>query len=107
MSRSGERRHLSSIPLSLSSMSSCRERMVQGFKAVSPYMHSTRQATLPLCLVHRSLLDQSLTRHFMTLEQHGKVCVEYVWIGGTGSDLRSKGRTVDSVPKSPDHSHDY
>jgi len=59
------------------------------------------QATLPPCLVHRSLLDQSITRHFMTLEQHGKVCVEYVWIGGTGSDLRSKGRTVDSVPKSP------
>mmetsp|Transcript_4423 Transcript_4423/g.7332 ORF Transcript_4423/g.7332 Transcript_4423/m.7332 type:complete len:380 (-) Transcript_4423:507-1646(-) len=49
----------------------------------------------------RSLLDQSLTRHFMTLEQHGKICAEYVWIGGTGADLRSKGRTLPSMPKSP------
>ena len=41
-----------------------------------------------------SLLDQSITRHYMTAcaDQGGKVCAEYVWIGGTGQDLRSKGR---------------
>lgn len=50
----------------------------------------------------RSLLDQSITRHYLsTLEQHGKICAEYVWIGGTGQDLRSKGRTLDAVPKDP------
>ena len=41
-----------------------------------------------------SLLDQSITRHFMSTvtDQQGKICAEYVWIGGTGADLRSKGR---------------
>ena len=40
-----------------------------------------------------SLLDQSITRHIMsTVDQGSKICAEYVWIGGTGADLRSKGR---------------
>jgi hypothetical protein len=43
-----------------------------------------------------SLLDQRITRHWMSKikNQGGKICAEYVWIGGTGSDLRSKGRQV-------------
>ncbi len=50
----------------------------------------------------RSLLDQSITRHYLsTLGQNGKICAEYVWIGGTGADLRSKARTLDFVPKDP------
>jgi glutamine synthetase len=52
----------------------------------------------------RSLLDQSITRHFLTelKDQNGKICVEYVWIGGSGSDLRSKARTIDFIPKKPE-----
>lgn len=43
------------------------------------------------------LLDQSITRHFMSslTDQNGKICAEYVWIGGKGWDLRSKARTLD------------
>ncbi|GAX75146.1 hypothetical protein CEUSTIGMA_g2590.t1 [Chlamydomonas eustigma] len=50
-----------------------------------------------------SLLDQSVTRHFMSTvtDQKGKIVAEYVWIGGTGHDLRSKGRTLDKMPSKP------
>eukprot|EP00798_Chlamydomonas_sp_ICE-L_P028161 gene28161-31261_t len=51
-----------------------------------------------------SLLDQSITRHMMSTltDQGGKICAEYVWIGGTGADLRSKGRTLDKLPTKPE-----
>ncbi len=42
----------------------------------------------------RSLLDQSITRDFATLDQGGMIIAEYVWIGGTGQDVRSKARWV-------------
>lgn len=41
-----------------------------------------------------SLLDQSITRHYLSTvaQPEDKIVAEYVWIGGTGQDLRSKGR---------------
>lgn len=41
-----------------------------------------------------SLLDQRITRHYLSTVQQpaDKFVAEYVWIGGTGQDLRSKGR---------------
>nr|ABC54740.1 glutamine synthetase [Helicosporidium sp. ex Simulium jonesi] len=46
------------------------------------------------------LLDPIMAERFKDLSQHGKVMAEYVWIGGTGSDLRCKTRVLDSVPNS-------
>lgn len=45
-----------------------------------------------------SLLDSSVGRRFESLPQSGKVAAEYVWIGGTGSDLRSKTKTLSKKP---------
>eukprot|EP00200_Dunaliella_tertiolecta_P003590 CAMPEP_0202347934 /NCGR_PEP_ID=MMETSP1126-20121109/6085_1 /ASSEMBLY_ACC=CAM_ASM_000457 /TAXON_ID=3047 /ORGANISM="Dunaliella tertiolecta, Strain CCMP1320" /LENGTH=406 /DNA_ID=CAMNT_0048939559 /DNA_START=348 /DNA_END=1568 /DNA_ORIENTATION=+ len=49
------------------------------------------------------MLDQSITRHFLTnlKDQNNKICAEYVWIGGTGWDLRSKSRTLDKKDYKP------
>ena len=51
-----------------------------------------------------SLLDQSITRHYLSTltDQGGKVCAEYVWIGGTMADMRSKSRTLDKLPTKPE-----
>lgn len=52
----------------------------------------------------RSLLDQNITRHYLSnlKDQNGKICAEYVWIGGTGQDLRSKAKTLDKPVTSPE-----
>ena len=46
------------------------------------------------------LLDTNILPRFQSLPQFGKVAAEYVWIGGSGSDLRSKTKTLDKLPKS-------
>lgn len=50
-----------------------------------------------------SLVDQSITRHFLTSipDQGGKIIAEYVWIGGSGQDLRSKSRTLSKSVADP------
>lgn len=52
----------------------------------------------------RSLLDQSITRHYLKelTDCNGKIVAEYVWIGGSGHDLRSKGRTISKKPTKPE-----
>ncbi|KAL3137249.1 glutamate--ammonia ligase [Trebouxia sp. C0010 RCD-2024] len=45
-----------------------------------------------------SLLDHQIGDKFERLSQSGKVAAEYVWIGGTGSDLRSKTKTLTKKP---------
>lgn len=50
-------------------------------------------------------LDNSITRDYLFRnipDQGGKIIAEYVWIGGTGADLRSKARTLAKVPKKPE-----
>lgn len=51
-----------------------------------------------------SLLDQSITRHYLSnlKDQAGKITAEYVWIGGSMQDVRSKSRTLTSIPKGPE-----
>jgi glutamine synthetase len=51
-------------------------------------------------------LDHSITRFYLSNEfiadQGGKIIAEYVWIGGSGQDLRSKARTLNKVPSKPE-----
>lgn len=39
---------------------------------------------------------------YMSLPQGSKVQAEYVWLGGTGQDLRCKTRTLDEKPTAVD-----
>ena len=44
-------------------------------------------------------LDGDVARHFDRLSVRGKILAEYIWVGGTGSDLRSKSRVLNSRPQ--------
>ena len=44
--------------------------------------------------------NKNISFDFCTLNQKNKTIVEYVWIGGSGSDIRSKARTVEGQVKS-------
>ncbi|KIZ04228.1 glutamine synthetase [Monoraphidium neglectum] len=51
-------------------------------------------------------LDHAITRHYLSAagvpDQGGKIIAEYVWIGGSGADLRSKSRTLAKIPTKPE-----
>ncbi|KAK6979884.1 glutamine synthetase 2 cytoplasmic-like isoform X1 [Biomphalaria glabrata] len=49
---------------------------------------------------HPVKTSKTVLKRFLDLEQPKEYCqVEYIWIDGTGEGIRSKGRTLDFVPK--------
>lgn len=44
--------------------------------------------------LYNNQLDETVLNRFLALPQHGSVQAEYVWIGGSGQDLRCKTRTL-------------
>lgn len=46
-------------------------------------------------------MDAMLANHFAGLSTRGKVMAEYVWLGGSGSDLRSATKVLNFVPRTP------
>ena len=48
---------------------------------------------------HMPHLDRTVLNTYMAIPQGKRVQAEYIWIGGSGQDLRSKTMTLESVPK--------
>jgi len=46
--------------------------------------------------------SSTIRNSYMDLPQFGKVQAEYIWIGGSGHDLRSKTKTLNFVPTKPE-----
>ena len=47
-------------------------------------------------------LNDAVYNRFMALPQGTRITAEYIWIGGSGLDLRSKTRTLEKRPSSVD-----
>jgi len=46
--------------------------------------------------------DKSVTNRYLSLPQGERVQAKYIWIDGTGENIRSKTKTVESEPKCPE-----
>ena len=49
---------------------------------------------------HSHDLYNQYTKDLFSIDQHGKIIAEYIWIDGSGITLRSKARTLDTPVKS-------
>eukprot|EP00474_Spongospora_subterranea_P008411 CRZ08869.1 hypothetical protein [Spongospora subterranea] len=47
-------------------------------------------------------LDTAVYYQYMKMDQGSKVQAEYIWVGGSGSDIRSKTKTLECKPLKPD-----
>ncbi len=48
-------------------------------------------------------LDKTILNKYMELEQPDNTCqVMYIWIDGSGENLRCKSRTLDAPPQKPE-----
>jgi hypothetical protein len=62
---------------------------------VAPQASSGSHALAPVfgtTTTERNLLDPQIYKRFEGLDQCGKVCAEYVWIGGTGEPSAAQRR---------------
>lgn len=50
----------------------------------------------------KNIVDQHLYSYFKGMDQRGRVMAEYIWIGGSCEDLRSKTKTLSERPKTID-----
>jgi len=57
---------------------------------------------MPINLRDQFSTDKFTAQKFLTLDQGKSVQAEYIWIDGSGEFLRSKTRTLDSLPKTVD-----
>ena len=55
----------------------------------------------------KQLLDGSILERFANLDQGDKIAAEYIWLGGTMADLRSKTKTLFKVPEKPEDLPDW
>jgi len=52
-----------------------------------------------LNLCNPKVVDRSVVAKYAALSQNGKSIATYIWIDGSGQNLRSKTRVFDSAPK--------
>lgn len=46
--------------------------------------------------------DKTVSDRYMTLDTDGQCQVMYIWVDGSGENLRAKTKTMDMVPEKPE-----